>query len=77
METFSAHTLQTRKKTPFSFLKNKRPRYFCEHLDIGPPEGDLTFALLPNGALPSLVPETEAVRLCQKCMDKYQSSLVA
>ena len=77
METLSAHTLEPRKKSPLGFLKGKRPRYYCEHLDIGQPDGDTTFALLPNGALPSSIPESEAVRLCQKCMEKYKNSLVA
>lgn len=77
METLSAQTLEPRRKSPFGFLKGKRPRYFCEHLEIGQPDGDTVFSLLPTGALPSSVPESEAVRLCQKCMDRYKNSLVA
>ena len=77
METLSAQTLEPRKKSPLSFLKGKRPRYYCEHLNIGQPDGDTTFALLPNGALPSSIPESESVRLCQKCMERYKNSLVA
>lgn len=77
MESLSGYTLEPRKKSTFGFFKGARVKYFCEHLEIGPPDRfRLTIALLPNGGLPSSVPESEAVRLCQKCMDRYKTSLV-
>ena len=78
MESLSAYTLEPRKKATFGFFKGARVKYFCEHLEIGPPDKfRLNFVLQPNGGLPSSIPESEAVRLCPKCMDRYKTSLAA